>query len=101
LNFVVERRLAKWPDVDSRADAARMLAEGASLTEVLHRYPHGVPKECRGKPVEPARRAIHAHYALLQELQGEPDADPADSVTVERIIRTEGTSGRASAQAAL
>jgi hypothetical protein len=44
----------------------------------------------RGKPVEPARRAIYAHCALLQELQGEPDADPADSATVERIIRKEG-----------
>jgi len=90
MNFVVARRLEKWADAESRAEAAWMLAEGASLAEVLLRYPEGVPREFGGKPVEPARRAIYAHYALLQEQQGEPDADPADGVTVERIIRKEG-----------
>lgn len=67
-----------------------MLAEGASLAKVLGRYPEAVPIEHRGNPVEPARRAIYAHYALLQELQGEPDVDPADSATVEQIIRSQG-----------
>jgi hypothetical protein len=90
VNFVVERRLAKWPDANSRADAARLFAEGASLAEVLCRYPEAVPKQFQGKPIEPARRAIYAHYALLQELQGEPDTDPEDSATVEGIIGSEG-----------
>jgi hypothetical protein len=90
LNFVVARRLEKWPHGESRAEAARMLAEGADLGEVLRRYPEAVPNEYRGNPIEPARRAIYAHYALIQELQGEPDVDPADSATVEQIIRNQG-----------
>jgi hypothetical protein len=90
LNFVVARRLEKWPHGESSAEDARMLTEGASLAEVLRRYPEAVPNENRGKPVEPARRAIYAHYALLQELQGEPDVDPANSATVEQIISNQG-----------
>jgi hypothetical protein len=90
LNFVVARRLEKWPHAESRSEAARMLAEGAALAEVLRRYPDAVPNAHRGKPVEPARRAIYAHYALLQELQGEPDIDPAEGATVEKVIRNQG-----------
>jgi hypothetical protein len=75
MNVVVTRRLEKWPDGTTRAKAARMLGGGASLAEVLGRYPDAVVNEHRGKPVEPARRAIYAQYALLQELQGEPDVD--------------------------
>jgi hypothetical protein len=101
LKFVVARRLEKWPHDESRSEGARMLAEGASLAEVLRRYPEAVPNVYRGKPVEPARRVIYAHYALLQELQGEPDIDPADGATVEKVIRDQASSGRVYAQAAL
>jgi hypothetical protein len=90
VNFVVTRRLEKWPNGKTRAKGARMLAGGASLAEVVRRYPEAVVDEYRGKPVAPARRAIYAHYALLQELQGEPDVDPADRATVEQIISTQG-----------
>jgi hypothetical protein len=90
VNFVVARRLEKWPDGESRAEAARMLGDGVPLTDVLRRYPECVPNVARDKPVEPARRAIYAHYALLQELQGTPDVDPKDSATVEEIIRKQG-----------
>lgn len=90
MNIVVARRLEKWPDGESRAEAARILGEGTPLAEVLRRYPEAVPNEHRGKPVAPARRAIYAHYALLQELQGEPDVDPADSAAIGQIIRSEG-----------
>ena len=91
MNIVVARRLEKWPNRESRAEAARMLAEGASLAEVLQRYPEEVPSEHQGKPVRPDRRVIYAKYALFQELQGEPDVDPADSATVEEIIRKQGS----------
>lgn len=90
VNFVVARRLEKWSDTESRAEAAQMYSSGASLAEVLRRYPDAVPNRWNGKPVEPARRAIYAHYALLQEIQGEPDVDPADAAVVETIIRNEG-----------
>ncbi len=39
MNFVVARRLEKWPNAQSRAEAVRMLDSGASLPEVLRRYP--------------------------------------------------------------
>lgn len=90
MNFVVARRLEKWPDEESRAEAAQMFNGGASLAEVLRRYPDGVPNRWQDKPVEPARRVIYAHYALLQEIQGEPDVDSTDAATVEMIIRDEG-----------
>ncbi|MDZ7882568.1 MAG: hypothetical protein U5N53_06490 [Mycobacterium sp.] len=90
MNFVVARRLEKWPNAESRAEAAQMYNSGASLAEILRRYPDGVPNRWKDKPVEPARRAIYAHYALLQEIQGEPDVDPADAATVEKIICDEG-----------
>jgi hypothetical protein len=86
LNVVVACRLEKWPH-GSRAEAARMRANGTPLAEVLRRYPEALPDGFLGRPVEPARRATYAHYALLQELQGEPDVDPADSEAVEQILR--------------
>ncbi|WP_396913469.1 hypothetical protein [Mycolicibacterium sp.] len=49
-----------------------------------------MPNRWKDKPVEPARRVIYAYYALLQEIQGEPDVDPADAAKVEKIIRDEG-----------
>jgi hypothetical protein len=67
-----------------------MLADGASLAVILRRYPDGPIATRSGKPILPERRAIHAHYALLQELQGEPDTDPDNAAVVERIIREEG-----------
>lgn len=90
MNFVVARRLEKWPNAQSRAEAARILDNNTPLAEVLRRYPDAVPNRWKGKPVEPARRVIYAYYALLQEIQGEPDVDPADAAKVEKIIRDEG-----------
>lgn len=90
MNFVVARRLEKWANAESRAEAAQMFNSGTSLAEVLRRYPDAVPNRWKDKPVEPARRAIYAHYALLQEIQGEPDVDPADTAKVEAIIHAEG-----------
>ncbi|MCM3898071.1 hypothetical protein [Gordonia sputi] len=52
--------------------------------------PDAVPNRWKDKPVEPARRVIYAYYALLQEIQGEPDVDSADAAKVEKIIRDEG-----------
>jgi hypothetical protein len=90
LNAVIARRLERWPDRESRAAAAQMFAEGTALGEILRRYPEAVPSRYRGKPVQPARRAIYAHYALLQEIQGEPDVNPADRATVEQVISEQG-----------
>jgi len=36
------------------------------------------------------RRAIYAHWALLQGIQGEPDTDPDDAVAVKQINAAEG-----------
>jgi hypothetical protein len=89
---VVRRRLTLWPDPQSRSAAARMYADGASLAEVLLEYPDGPiarrPED--GEPARPDRRAIYAHWALLQEIQGEPDTDPNDSVAVKRLIAEKG-----------
>ncbi|ALM19126.1 hypothetical protein [Mycobacteroides abscessus] len=90
MNFVVARRLEKWPNAESRAEAAQMFNSGLSLAEVLRRFPDAVPNLWKGKPVDPARRVIYAYYALLQEIQGEPDVDPTDAAKVEKIIRDEG-----------
>jgi hypothetical protein len=43
-----------------------------------------------GEPARPERRAIYARWALLQEIQGQPDTDPDDAVAVKRIIAAEG-----------
>jgi hypothetical protein len=43
-----------------------------------------------GKPRGAPRRAIYAHWALLQERVGERDIDPGDRAAVERVIREEG-----------
>jgi hypothetical protein len=67
-----------------------MYAEGMDLREVLERYPSEVISVSGGKPRGAARRAIYAHYALLQEHVGEPDVDPEDRTAVERLIREQG-----------
>jgi hypothetical protein len=67
-----------------------MLADGAPLEAVLRRFPEGPIKMRDGQAVRPDRRAIYAHYALLQELQGDPDTDPDDEKAVDRIIKQEG-----------
>ncbi|RIS67516.1 hypothetical protein D2E70_16215 [Mycobacteroides abscessus] len=90
MNFVVTRRLEKWPHAESRAEAAQMFNSGTPLGEALRCYPDAAPSRWKGKPVEPARRVIYAHYALLQEIQGAPDVDPGDAAAVEKIIRDEG-----------
>jgi hypothetical protein len=59
MNRVVERRLAYWPNKQTRADAARLLAGGMELGEVLARYPNEVISQYRGEPRRgAARRAI-------------------------------------------
>ncbi|ORA32032.1 hypothetical protein BST20_25725 [Mycobacterium branderi] len=60
------------------------------LRDVLERYPNEVISVSGGKPRGAARRAIYAHWALLQEMVGEPDIDPDDRLAVERVIREEG-----------
>jgi hypothetical protein len=90
MSFVLERRRAFWPNPQTRAEAARLYAEGMELREVLERYPNEVISVSGGKPRGAARRAIYAHWALLQENVGEPDIDPDDRVAVERVIREEG-----------
>jgi hypothetical protein len=87
MNRVVERRLAYWPNPETRAEAARLFADGMELREVLARYPNEVPTDFRGTRRGAARRAIWAHYALVQEWVGEPDTDPQDVATVEQLIR--------------
>jgi hypothetical protein len=86
----VERRLAYWPNKETRAEAARLFAEGMELRKVLERYPDEVVSVNLGKRRGAARRAIWAHYALLQEAVGEPDVNPEDRAAVERVIRDEG-----------
>jgi hypothetical protein len=90
MNRVVERRLALWPNKQTRAEAARLLDGGMELGEVLARYPNEVIAVDRGKRRGAARRAIWAHYALLQEAVGEPDIDPEDRAAVKRVVREEG-----------
>jgi hypothetical protein len=91
MNRVVERRLAYWPNKQTRAEAARLFAGGMELGEVLARYPNEVISQYRGEPRRgAARRAIWAHYALIQEAVGEPDIDPKDRAAVERVVREEG-----------
>lgn len=90
MNRVAERRLTLWPNHQTRAEAARLLTEGMALGEVLARYPNEVIAVDRGKRRGAARRAIWAHYALLQEAAGEPDIDPSDRAAVECLIRDEG-----------
>ena len=60
------------------------------MREVLERYPNEVISVSGGKRRGAARRAIYAHWALLQEKVGEPDIDPDDRAAVERVIREEG-----------
>ena len=90
MGFVLERRRALWPNPQTRAEAARLYAEGMELREVLERYPNEVISVSGGKPRGAARRAIYAHWALLQESVGEPDIDPDDRAAVERIVREDG-----------
>jgi hypothetical protein len=67
-----------------------MYAKGVELGEVLEHYPNEVISVSGGKSRGAARRAIYAHWALLQEIVGEPDIDPDDRAAVERAIREEG-----------
>lgn len=90
-NRVVERRLALWPNAKTRAEAADLLfVKGWELGRVLALYPDEVVSEDRGVARGAARRAIWAHYSLLQEAVGEPDIDPSDAAEVERLVRTKG-----------
>jgi hypothetical protein len=90
MNRVVERRLAYWPDPQTRAEAARLfVVEGWGLARVLARYPGEVIDKYKDEPRRgAARRAIWAHYALIQEAVGEPDVDPDDEDAIREIIRT-------------
>jgi hypothetical protein len=42
MSSVYERRLAHWPNPQTRAEAARLYDEGMELREVLERYPNEV-----------------------------------------------------------
>lgn len=90
MNFVLERRRVHWPNPKTRAEAARLYEDGMELKEVLERYPNEIVTVWGGKERGAARRAIYAHYALLQESVGEPTIDPDDRAAVERVIREEG-----------
>jgi hypothetical protein len=90
MGFVLERRRAKWPNPQTRAEAARLYDEGMPLRDVLERYPDEVISVSGGKRRGAARRAIYAHWALRQESVGEPDIDPDDRAAVERVIREQG-----------
>lgn len=90
MGFVLDRRRAFWPDPKTRAEAAKLYAGGMELREVLELYPNEIIRVSGGKPRGAARRAIYAHWALLQERVGEPDIDPDDRVAVERVIREQG-----------
>ena len=85
---LVEKRLGYWPNAVTRAEAARLFAGGMSLARVLARYPDEVVSVRDGATVErgAARRAIWAHYALVQEAVGEPDMDPNDHAAIERLV---------------
>ncbi|PRC45237.1 hypothetical protein C6A85_96180 [Mycobacterium sp. ITM-2017-0098] len=83
--------MALWPNAQTRAEAAALLYnKGWELGRVLARYADEVVSEDRGVVRGAARRAIWAHYSLLQEAAGEPDIDPSDTTEVERLIRTKG-----------
>lgn len=92
MNRVVERRLAYWPNEQTRAEAARLLVEEEmTLAKVLDLFPNEVVISFGNEPPRgAARRAIWAHYALLQEYVGEPNLDPADRAAVEQVVREEG-----------
>jgi hypothetical protein len=91
VNPVVVRRLALWPNAQTRAEAAQLLyVVGWELGRVLAKYPDEVVSQDRGVSRGAARRAIWAHYSLLQEAVGEPDIDPRDFAEVERVVRTQG-----------
>ena len=67
----VERRLGFWLNKQTRAEGARLLVtDGKELGEVLQQYPNEVPYMFRGKPSRADRRAIRAHYSLLQQAVG-------------------------------
>ncbi|MBX7451914.1 hypothetical protein GR927_28325 [Mycolicibacterium sp. 3033] len=94
MNQVVERRLALWPNAQTRAEAADLLYNKRwELGKVLALYPDEVVSEDRGVVRGAARRAIWAHYALLQEAVGEPDIEPSDTAEVERVGQDERCRG--------
>lgn len=91
MNHVVERRLSLWPNAQTRAEAAKLLyVEKWDLGKVLALYPNEVVAEDRGVTRGAARRAIWAHYSLLQEAVGKPSVDPHDVAAVERLVQSEG-----------
>lgn len=91
MNQVVQRRLGLWPNPQTRAEAAHLLyVKGWELGRVLTLFPDDVASEDGGVSRGAARRAVWAHYSLLQEAIGEPDVDPGDIDEVERLIRTRG-----------
>ena len=90
----VRNRLGYWPNDQTRAGAARLLcAEGWELGKVLALYPDEVIIARFGVTRGAARRAIWAHYSLLQQWAGEPDIDPYDRAAVECVISEEGEEG--------
>lgn len=92
MNRFVERRLAYWPNAQTRAEAARLFyVERWGLGKVLALYPNEVISKYKNEPRRgAARRAIWAHWALTQEAVGEPDIDPDDAAAVARVVREEG-----------
>jgi hypothetical protein len=83
----VANRLAYWPNATTRAEAARLFyVEGMSLAMVLARYPDEVVTARNGVLRGAARRAIWAHYALVQEAVGEPDINPEDHAAIALLV---------------
>lgn len=83
--------MALWPNGQTRAEAADLLYnKGWELGRVLALYPDEVVSKDRGVVRGAARRAIWAHYSLLQEAVGEPDVDPGNAAEVEHLVRTQG-----------
>ncbi|HEY6431976.1 MAG: hypothetical protein WBM01_15130 [Mycobacterium sp.] len=77
-----------WPNDETGVEAALLYARGRTLREVLARFPDEV-REWHDQ----RRRVIYAHYALVQELVGEPDLNPdnrADMDVIKAILRDKG-----------
>lgn len=100
MNRVAKRRLALWPNDQTRAEAARLLTvDGWDLGRVLRRYHiKGQPDEVvlvdptRNDGIERgrARRAQYAAWALVQEAVGEPDIDRNDAEAIARVVAEHG-----------
>jgi len=99
VNRVAERRLALWPNNQTRAEAARLLTvERWDLGRVLMEYNkpgHDEvvlvdPTKSDGIERGKARRAQWAAWALIQEAVGEPDIDRDDSDAIARVVHRYG-----------